>query len=173
MLYCRPPALCAESAGDHTGGECRRRKHDHPLEHWEYGSGTSFRWRTPTRTSRSRRLSRTMWWRARTHDPASGPNAPCSGKPADWTFYTFSGWQQTVGEDLQSVVLNPGFNNPAYPADDYSLPNRSPGVGFVCLIPVRRDGPTRFSCLQRSPPHSRPSCSIQLRIIKGYTVSDP
>jgi len=38
-----------------------------------------------------------------------------------WTFYTFAGWQG-IGEDLQSVVQNPGFANPAYPADDFSLP---------------------------------------------------
>jgi hypothetical protein len=48
----------------------------------------------------------------------------------NWTFYTFSGWQGH-GEDLQSLVQNPGFSNPTYPADDYSLPHRSPGVGFV------------------------------------------
>jgi len=28
-------------------------------------------------------------------------------------------------------VQNPGFNNPAYPADDYTLPIGSPGMGFV------------------------------------------
>ena len=33
------------------------------------------------------------------------------------------------------MVQNPGFNNPAYPADDYSLPNGSPGVGFVVFDP--------------------------------------
>jgi len=32
-------------------------------------------------------------------------------------------------------VKNPGFNNPAYPADDYSLPNGSPGVGFAAFNP--------------------------------------
>ncbi len=68
-------------------------------------------------------------------NPGTGPDAPCSGNTNDWTFYTFSGWQQTVGEDLQSVAQNPGFNNPAYPADDYSLPNGSPGVGFVVFSP--------------------------------------
>ena len=66
---------------------------------------------------------------------STGPDAPCSGKPADWTFYAFSGWQQKVGEDLQSIVQNPGFNNPAYPADDYSLPKGSPGAGFVVFDP--------------------------------------
>ena len=63
-------------------------------------------------------------------NPGPGPNAPCSDDKTTWTFYTFSGWQ-AIGEDLQSVVQNPGFNNPAYPADDYSLPHGSPGVGFV------------------------------------------
>jgi hypothetical protein len=41
-----------------------------------------------------------------------------------------AGWQGT-SEDAQSVVQNPGFNNPAYPADDFTLPKGSPGVGFV------------------------------------------
>ncbi|MGO9228353.1 MAG: IPT/TIG domain-containing protein [Bryobacteraceae bacterium] len=67
--------------------------------------------------------------------PGTGGNAPCSGNTSDYTFYTFAGWQQQVGEDLQSVVQNPGFNNPAYPADDYSLPNGSPGVGFLVFDP--------------------------------------
>jgi len=67
--------------------------------------------------------------------PGTGPDAPCSGNLNAYAFYTFSGWQQTVGEDLQSVVQNPGFNNPAYPTDDYSLPNGSPGVGFVVFDP--------------------------------------
>lgn len=49
----------------------------------------------------------------------------------NWTFYTFAQWQTTVGEDVGSVVKDPGFNNPAYPADDYSLPHGSPGIGFV------------------------------------------
>jgi hypothetical protein len=62
----------------------------------------------------------------------TGAQAPCgNGNFNDYTFYTFATWQQVVGEDLQSVVQNPGFNNPAYPADDYSLPHGSPGVGFV------------------------------------------
>lgn len=51
-----------------------------------------------------------------------------------WTYYTFAGWQG-LGEDAQSVVQNPGFNNPAYPGDDYSLPKGSPGAGFVVFDP--------------------------------------
>lgn len=61
----------------------------------------------------------------------TGNDAPCSGNTNNWTFYTFNAWQQTVKEDAQSIVANPGFNNPAYPADDYSLPKGSPGAGFV------------------------------------------
>ena len=66
---------------------------------------------------------------------ANGPTPPCSGNTSNWTFYTFGAWQQTVNEDLQSLVLNPGFNNAAYPADDYSLPKGSPGAGFVPFDP--------------------------------------
>ncbi|HEY2018572.1 MAG TPA: hypothetical protein VGH38_33940 [Bryobacteraceae bacterium] len=47
----------------------------------------------------------------------TGPQAPC-GNFNIYTFYTFAAWQQTVGLDLQSVVQNPGFANPASPADD-------------------------------------------------------
>jgi uncharacterized protein (TIGR03437 family) len=47
-----------------------------------------------------------------------------------WAYYTFASWNG-LGEDAQGVVQNPGFNNPAYPADDYSLPKGSPGAGFV------------------------------------------
>jgi len=68
--------------------------------------------------------------------PGAG-SSPCTSSTAKWTFYTFAGWQKTVGEDALSVVQNPGFNNPAYPADDYSLPKGSPGVGFVVFDPTQ------------------------------------
>ncbi len=61
----------------------------------------------------------------------TGPQAPCNGNMNKYTFYTFANWQSQVGEDLKSVVQNPGFNNAAYPADDYTLPHGSPGVGCV------------------------------------------
>ena len=51
-----------------------------------------------------------------------------------WKYYTFALWQG-LGEDAQGVVQNPGFNNPSYPADDYTLPKGSPGVGFVVFDP--------------------------------------
>jgi len=66
-----------------------------------------------------------------------GIAAPCDGGVSAWTFYTFAGWQKSAGEDAQSVVQNPGFNNPAYPADDYSLPKGSPGAGFVVFDPTQ------------------------------------
>ena len=52
------------------------------------------------------------------------------GNKTSWTYYSFAGWQ-ALGEDALSVVQNPGFNNPSYPSDDFSLPKGSPGVGFV------------------------------------------
>ena len=64
-------------------------------------------------------------------NPGTGPNAPCSDDKTTWTFYTLAQWQSTELEDAGSVVKNPGFANSAYPADDYSLPNGSPGAGFV------------------------------------------
>ena len=64
------------------------------------------------------------------------PSNSCFGPNAmtKWVFYNFANWQET-GEDAQSIVQNPGFANPAYPADDYSLPKGSPGVGFVPFDP--------------------------------------
>jgi len=59
----------------------------------------------------------------------------CGGQ-ALWTFLPLSGWQK-LGEDAGSVVQNPGFNNPSYPADDYSLPKGSPGAGFVVFDPTQ------------------------------------
>ncbi len=56
-------------------------------------------------------------------------HAPCSGNLSNWTFYAFPAWQTQTGEDAQSVVKDPGFKNPL--ADDFSLPNGSPGVGFL------------------------------------------
>ncbi len=65
----------------------------------------------------------------------TGSQAPCdTGNLNTYTFYTFASWQQTVGEDLQSVVQNPGFKNPSYPADDFTLQS-SPGAGFVLFDP--------------------------------------
>ena len=62
--------------------------------------------------------------------PNPGTTQLCANTAAKWSFLTFAQWQAS-GEDLKSVVQNPGFNNPLYPADDYSLPKGSPGVGFV------------------------------------------
>ena len=64
---------------------------------------------------------------------SQNPSNNCGDKNS-WTNYAFAGWQG-LGEDVQSVVQNPGFNNPAYPADDYSLPKGSPGAGFVVFDP--------------------------------------
>jgi hypothetical protein len=67
--------------------------------------------------------------------PAAGPANLCSKIPSRWTFYSFSDWQQNTGEDAQSVIQDPGFTNPTYPADDFSLRKGSPGVGFVVFDP--------------------------------------
>jgi len=69
--------------------------------------------------------------------PNPSPAGACDFGPtasSKWTFFTFSDWQK-MGEDAQSIVVNPGFKNPLYPADDYSLPKGSPGAGFVVFDP--------------------------------------
>jgi hypothetical protein len=69
--------------------------------------------------------------------PSPATENPCYfSLPSKYTFLAFAGWQKT-GEDVQSVVQNPGFNNPAFPADDYSLPKGSPGAGFVVFDPTQ------------------------------------
>jgi hypothetical protein len=67
--------------------------------------------------------------------PSPATNNPCFfGNNAKLNFFPLSGWQK-IGEDMQSVVQNPGFANAAWPADDYSLPGGSPGKGFVVFDP--------------------------------------
>lgn len=68
---------------------------------------------------------------------ATGNAAPCAVNSNKYTFYTFAQWQSQASEDIHSLVQNPGFNNPTYPADDYSLPKGSPGVGFVVFDPTQ------------------------------------
>lgn len=57
-----------------------------------------------------------------------------SGRSQSQYYASLSAWQSATGEDSGSVVQNPGFANPVYPNDDYSLAE-SPGVGFVVFDP--------------------------------------
>jgi uncharacterized protein YjdB len=69
--------------------------------------------------------------------PKPGSSALCATGAAASTFYTFSSWQG-LGEDISSSAnKNPGFNAPAYPTDDYSLPNGSPNGFFVMFDPTQ------------------------------------
>ncbi len=67
-------------------------------------------------------------------NPIAGPAAPCNGNTNNWTFYTLAQWQSAVGEDINSIVKDPGFASAA--ADDYSLPKGSPLAGFVPFDPT-------------------------------------
>jgi hypothetical protein len=61
---------------------------------------------------------------------ASNPLCDTLNTFDDWNYYTFSGWQG-IGEDAQGTAqVNPGFANPVYPSDDYSMAT-SPMPGFV------------------------------------------
>jgi hypothetical protein len=69
--------------------------------------------------------------------PSPGSPNLCQG-PGSWSYYYFSttpSWQ-SLGEDSGSAVQNPGFANPAYPNDDYTLTS-SPGVGFIVFDPTQ------------------------------------
>jgi hypothetical protein len=57
-----------------------------------------------------------------------------AGRSQSTYYASLSAWQSGTGEDSGSVVKNPGFANPVYPNDDYSL-SESPGVGFVVFDP--------------------------------------
>jgi hypothetical protein len=57
-----------------------------------------------------------------------------AGRSQSTYYASLSAWQSGTGEDSGSVVQNPGFANPVYPDDDYSL-SESPGVGFVVFNP--------------------------------------
>ena len=71
------------------------------------------------------------------HDQVAAHSPGVCGTSSNWTYYNFSGWQG-LGEDLASTVTtNPSFNSPAYPNDDYSLPNGSPGYGFIVFDPTQ------------------------------------
>ena len=88
--------------------------------------------------------------------------APCFfSAPSKYTFYTLAGWQGT-SEDAQSVVQNPGFNSPAYPADDFTLPKGSPGVGFV-LFDVSQAG--------RSNPVIKPPAVAATFVTKTFNAA--
>ena len=61
---------------------------------------------------------------------ASNPLCDTLNAFGDWNYYTFTGWQG-IGEDSQGTAqVNPGFANPVYPSDDYSMAS-SPMPGFV------------------------------------------
>jgi hypothetical protein len=57
-----------------------------------------------------------------------------AGRSNSQYYTSLSAWQNQTGEDSGSVVKNPGFANPVYPDDDYTL-TESPGVGFVVFDP--------------------------------------
>jgi len=65
--------------------------------------------------------------------PTAGSDSLCNNSISSWNFLSFNGWQG-LGEDTSSVVTNPGFSNPAYPSDDYTLTS-SPGAGFTVFDP--------------------------------------
>ena len=71
--------------------------------------------------------------------PQPGPNGPCAGSRFVhrdfYTFSTFAGWTNIVGEDQHSVVAEPHFANPHYPADDFRLLGGWLGIDFSPFDP--------------------------------------
>jgi hypothetical protein len=72
------------------------------------------------------------------------------------TSVDFTSWQ-ALGEDLGSMVANPMFVNPNYPADDFTLQSGSPAsqVGFVAFNvnePGRKPGATAVPAIAATFP---------------------
>jgi hypothetical protein len=63
------------------------------------------------------------------------------------TYYTFPSWQ-SLGEDIGSLSVNPGFTAPTYPSDNYTFASSPPNIGFV---PFNTSG-TCPSCPGRTNP---------------------
>ena len=94
---------------------------------------------------------------------ASSPNL-CGASSKVWTFEKFAGWQG-LGEDTAGVAnVNPGFTDPVYPYDNYSLPNGSPGVGFVVFDPSQAG---------RSNPIINPTDTINIQATFPTTFYNP
>lgn len=90
------------------------------------------------------------------HQPTAGPpgiNTICNIGGIH-TYLTFAGWQAFTGpvagpgQDLGSVVQNPGFTNPTYPADDYSIPSPPANFDAVAYAPTLTAG-GRVRCSHR------------------------
>ena len=96
----------------------------------------------------------------------TGANAPCDNDPTLWTMYSFAEWTGTgsgnVGEDAGSVIQDPGFQSLA--TDDYSLPNGSPGVGFV-VFDATQAGRTNPLIV---PPAVAPTFAVQMYSVGDY-----
>ena len=111
------PAFYVQGGCTYSGG--------HPFSSFQNRSSNLY-WRTDGGFATDTKAFR--------HQPIAGPagiNTLCNAFNLNThTFLTFSGWQ-AFGQDVGSLVQNPGFANPNYPADDFSLPNGSPGAGFV------------------------------------------
>jgi len=60
-----------------------------------------------------------------------------SGNNAAGVSHTLAQWQ-ALGEDVGSIVANPMFANPGYPADNFTLASSSPAlsIGFVPFNPA-------------------------------------
>ncbi|HYM74716.1 MAG TPA: choice-of-anchor D domain-containing protein [Candidatus Dormibacteraeota bacterium] len=67
------------------------------------------------------------------------------------TYDTFPKWQ-SLGEDIGSLSVNPGFTSPTYPSDNFTFLSNPPNIGFV---PFSTSG-TCPSCPGRSNPLINP-----------------
>ena len=67
------------------------------------------------------------------------------------TYYDLLGWQ-ALGEDVNSLSVDPGFTSPAYPNDNYTFLNNPPNIAF---IPFNTTG-TCQTCPGRTDPILNP-----------------
>ncbi len=73
-----------------------------------------------------------LWWNPSTMTVSFHTTQPSAT-------YSLATWQSQESEDLGSVLADPRFANPVYPADDFTLPASSPalGIGFVPFDPTQ------------------------------------
>jgi hypothetical protein len=80
--------------------------------------------------------------------------------------YTFQQWQ-ALEEDANSLIANPMFSNPNYPADNFTIPDGSPSLtlGFVPFSPNQAG---RFPGATLTPLPVPPAFPLQLLDVTSF-----
>jgi hypothetical protein len=98
-----------------------------------------------------------LYWHYTGAHPTFAVSRPENPREADQL--SFQDWQR-LGEDVHSLIADPRFANPKYPADDFTLLPGSPAqkIGFVPFDPKQAGLTTRLP----RPPAQPPAFPLQL-----------